>query len=139
MNLTPAEWEFFKKGEIAVRCNTKEKAIDFINKAEKEHGINISVCNKDNTKWEKYGADTIYIMSIMDHINNYNINEDLEDEVVVEWEIDEKENSYFYCIRDINYNIKYYLNLTDKQAELLEWCNSYRINFNNIKINLEKG
>ena len=54
-------WEKFKKGEIAVHCDTKEKAINFLKECDTQGvkwkcGGNL----KSLTKWDFYERETVY-------------------------------------------------------------------------------
>lgn len=55
------DWDRFKKGEIAVHCDTEEKAKDFLKECKNR---NINWCTgRDVTKrnyWEEYKEDTCY-------------------------------------------------------------------------------
>lgn len=82
-------WEDFKNGKIAVHCDTKDKATDFVNKCY-EYGIRwLFKANDDITLWEEYENDTFYFGSSNSQmaILSYGNYEDAKDEIIFEWEL----------------------------------------------------
>lgn len=82
-------WEEFKRGNIAVHCDTEEKAKDFLKKCDKE-GIrwNTGEYTHEFTEWNKHKKETSYSHYIkgiviarldLDKARGYKI---------IEWEID---------------------------------------------------
>ena len=54
------DWEEFKKGKIAVHCDTEEKAKDFVDKCY-EKGISFFFSRKEETCYSCYREQTCYI------------------------------------------------------------------------------
>lgn len=86
-------WEDFKNGKVAVNCDTKEKAKDFLKECDKQKikwpsGENAS----DQTIWKAYKNQTVYgcflgvlVYKSVIYFKNIDI-------TIIEWEIDKMDN-----------------------------------------------
>lgn len=102
------DWDRFKKGEIAVHCDTEEKAKDFLKEC-KNRNINW-LTGRDVTKrnyWEEYKEDTCYCCFDGDSKLGYGgcefcISEGKE---IIKWEVKEmKELTFKEVIANIKEN-----------------------------------
>ena len=100
------DWDRFKKGEIAVHCDTEEKAKDFLKECKNR---NINWCTgRDVTKrnyWEEYKEDTCYCCFDGDSKLGYGgcefcISEGKE---IIKWEVKEMKELTF---KEVIANIK---------------------------------
>lgn len=82
-------WEAFKKGNIAVHCDTEEKAKDFLKKCDKE-GIrwNTGEYTHEFTEWNKHKKETSYSYFIKGIVMT-RLDLDKEQGLkIIKWEID---------------------------------------------------
>lgn len=82
-------WEDFKNDKIAVRCDTKEEAEEFIKECYK-HGISWIYSCANETNWKWYKEDTYYRCDSNSHLSYGNINNGLVKLPVVEYKEDNK-------------------------------------------------
>lgn len=97
-------WEAFKKGNIAVHCDTEEKAKDFLKKCDKE-GIrwNTGEYTHESTEWNEHKKETSYshyIKGVV--IARLGLNKALGYKII-EWEIDTMKELTF---KEVMANIK---------------------------------
>ena len=100
-------WEEFKNGEIAVHCDTEEKAKDFLKECEKRDiGWSSGKKANHNTNWDSYKIDTCYSCYILRErelvygSKHFFKKEGLE---IIKWEIDEMKELTF---KEVIANIK---------------------------------
>lgn len=97
-------WEKFKKGGIAVHCDTEEKANDFLNECDKKTIVWLwAKRTTEYNNWNRYSSETGYRCNGENELgyapleyykNNRN--------QIVQWEIDEKkEEKRVYKIQDL--------------------------------------
>lgn len=82
-------WEAFKRGDIAVHCDTEEKAKDFLKKCDKE-GIrwNTGEYTHEFTEWNKHKKETSYSYFIKGIVMT-RLDLDKEQGLkIIKWEID---------------------------------------------------
>lgn len=101
------DWDRFKNGEIAVHCDTEEKAKDFLKECEKRDiGWSSGKKANHNTNWDSYKIDTCYSCYILRErelgygSKHFFKKEGLE---IIKWEIDEMKELTF---KEVITNIK---------------------------------
>ena len=101
------DWDRFKNGEIAVHCDTEEKAKDFLKECEKRDiGWSSGKKANHNTNWDSYKIDTCYSCYILRErelgygSKHFFKKEGLE---IIKWEIDEMKELTF---KEVIANIK---------------------------------
>ncbi len=82
------DWRKFKAGEIAVHCDTLDKAKDFVKECIKRNILWASKAETE-TLWEEFKEDTFYFCSITLSRAKllYGNSENVEYEEIFEWEI----------------------------------------------------
>ena len=96
-------WEAFKRGDIAVHCDTEEKAKDFLKKCDKE-GIrwNTGEYTHEFTEWNKHKKETSYSYFIKGIVMT-RLDLDKEQGLkIIKWEIEDmKELTFTEVIANI--------------------------------------
>lgn len=101
-------WEDFKNGKVAVNCDTKEKAKDFLKECDKQKIKWLSGENaSDQTIWKAYKNQTVYgcflgvlVYESVIYFKNIDI-------TIIEWEIDKMDNKIKeLTFREVIANIK---------------------------------
>lgn len=83
-------WEEFKKGNIAVHCDTEEKAKDFLEKCDTK-GIKFKVRNRTTegtNSWKWYEEQTIYCINNNKLLYSSYLERRAIGYKIIEWEID---------------------------------------------------
>lgn len=107
-------WKRFKAGEIAVHCDTLDKAKDFVKECIKRNILWASKADIE-TLWEEFKEDTFYFCDMISLRTNllYGSREDVDDETIFEWKISscpklkegmivETRNGDKYLLRTVN-------------------------------------
>ena len=82
-------WKRFKAGEIAVHCDTEEKAKDFVKKCYENNIKWYETKEFSKTHWYEFEENTFYFCSDSCNLHylHYGDSGCVEDEIVIEWKV----------------------------------------------------
>lgn len=101
-------WEQFKKGEIAVHCDTEEKAKDFLNKCNKEsmYWVDFETIKDNETYYNEYKENTCYECYKIGVAFTSLRQSELKSLKIVKWNIKEEVNYMEKTFREVIADIK---------------------------------